>query len=118
MCGVAHYKGETAAAIGLAHFTHENTMFHVGVSVGNNENMVAGGVSHKFGWSPEKKAIPERYQGGPISSVYVMQDEVTALRAENTKQQERIEEQQRNMEAQQRDIEDLRSLVQSLLASR
>ena len=40
--------------------------------------------THKFGSSPEKKKIfPDRYKAGPISSIYVMQDEMTQLRTEN-----------------------------------
>ena len=92
MAGVGNYRGETAAALGVAHYSAEDTMFHVGVSVGGHHNMVNAGVTHKFGNSDAKKAIPERYKGGPISSVYVLQDEVTALKAENARMQERLNE--------------------------
>ena len=92
MAGIGNYRGETAAALGVAHYTAEDTMFHVGVSVGSHHNMVNAGVTHKFGNSDAKKAIPERYKGGPISSVYVLQDEVTALKAENARMQESLNE--------------------------
>ena len=92
MAGVGNYRGETAAALGVAHYSAEDTMFHVGVSVGGHHNMVNAGVTHKFGNSDAKKAIPERYKGGPISSVYVLQDEVTALKAENAHMQESLNE--------------------------
>ena len=92
MAGVGNYRGETAAALGVAHYTAEDTMFHVGVSVGSHHNMVNAGVTHKFGNSDAKKAIPDRYKGGPISSVYVLQDEVTALKAENARMQESLNE--------------------------
>ena len=92
MAGVGNYRGETAAALGVAHYTAEDTMFHLGVSVGGHHNMVNAGVTHKFGNSDAKKAIPERYKGGPISSVYVLQDEVTALKAENARMQESLNE--------------------------
>ena len=92
MAGIGNYRGETAAALGVAHYTAEDTMFHVGVSVGGHHNMVNAGVTHKFGNSDAKKAIPERYKGGPISSVYVLQDEVTALKAENARMQESLNE--------------------------
>ena len=85
MVGIGNYRGETAAALGVAHYTSEDTMFHAGVSVGSRHNMVNAGVTRKFGTSDEKKAIPERYKGGPISSMYVMQDEMTALKAENAR---------------------------------
>ena len=92
MAGIGNYRGETAAALGVAHYTAEDTMFHLGVSVGGHHNMVNAGVTHKFGNSDAKKAIPERYKGGPISSVYVLQDEVTALKAENARMQESLNE--------------------------
>ena len=85
MAGIGNYRGETAAALGVAHYTSEDTMFHAGVSVGSHHNMVNAGITRKFGTSDEKKAIPERYKGGPISSMYVMQDEMTALKAENAR---------------------------------
>ena len=109
MAGIGNYRGETAAALGLAHYTNENTMLNVGVSLGGTHNMVNAGVTHKFGSSPEKKNIPDRYKGGPISSIYVMQDEMTRMQAKNDAQQVEIE--------QQRDeIESLKSMVQQLLA--
>ena len=108
MAGVGNYRGETAAAIGLAHYTNENTMLNVGVSLGSH-NMVNAGITHKFGYSPEKKNIPDRYKGGPISSIYVMQDEMTRMQAKNDAQQVEIEQQRA-------EIESLKSMVQQLLA--
>ena len=108
MAGVGNYRGETAAALGLAHYTNENTMLNVGVTLGGTHNMVNAGVTHKFGYSPEKKNIPDRYKGGPISSIYVMQDEMTRMQAKNDAQQVEIEQQRA-------EIESLKSMVQELL---
>ena len=107
MAGVGNYRGETAAALGLAHYTNENTMLNVGVSLGSH-NMVNAGVTHKFGYSPEKKNIPDRYKGGPISSIYVIQDEMTRMQAKNDAQQVELEQQRT-------EIESLKSMVQQLL---
>ena len=107
MAGVGNYRGETAAALGLAHYTNENTMLNVGVSLGSH-NMVNAGITHKFGYSPEKKNIPDRYKAGPISSIYVMQDEMTRMQAKNDAQQVEIEQQRA-------EIESLKSMVQQLL---
>jgi hemagglutinin superfamily len=107
MAGVGNYRGETAAALGLAHYTNENTMLNVGVSLGSH-NMVNTGITHKFGYSPEKKNIPDRYKGGPISSIYVMQDEMTRMQAKNDAQQVELEQQRT-------EIESLKSMVQQLL---
>ena len=132
MAGVGNYRGETAAALGLAHYTNENTMFNVGVSVGGNHNMVNAGVTHKFGSSPEKKNIPDRYKAGPISSVYVMQDEVSSLKKENAEQKYVIadqaarlntleaenERQRQELAETKQGLDDLRAAVDKLLASK
>ena len=111
MAGVGNYHGETAAALGLAHYTNENTMFNVGVSLGGNHNMVNAGVTHKFGSSPEKKNIPDRYKAGPISSIYVMQDEMTQLRTENESYKVKLDQQQSEIDA-------LKAAVDKLLAAK
>ena len=111
MAGIGNYRGETAAALGLAHYTNENTMFNVGVSIGNNHNMVNAGVTHKFGTSAERKNIPDRYKAGPISSIYVMQDEMTQLRSENTAYKTKLEQQQSEIDA-------LKEAVHQLLAAK
>jgi len=45
LAAVGHYKGSTAAAVGVAHYTNESTMFHMGVSLGGHDNMINAGVS-------------------------------------------------------------------------
>ena len=116
MAGIGNYRGETAAALGLTHYTNENTMLNVGVSLGGTHNMVNAGVTHKFGSSPEKKNIPDRYKGGPISSIYVMQDELTQMQAKNEAQQAKIDAQQAQLEQQQSEINSLKAVVNQLLA--
>ena len=132
MAGIGNYRGETAGALGLAHYTNEDTMFNVGVSVGGNHNMVNAGVTHKFGSSPEKKNIPDRYKAGPISSVYVMQDEVSSLKKENAEQKYVIadqaarlntleaenERQRQELAETKQGLDDLRAAVDKLLASK
>ena len=111
MAGYGNYRGKSAAALGLAHYTNEDTMFNVGVSVGGRHNMINAGYTHKFGNSDAKQAVPERYKGGPISSIYVMQDEMTSLKEENSRQKEVLDKQQA-------EIESLKAMVNSLLANK
>ena len=133
MAGIGNYRGETAGAIGIAHYRTEDTMFNVGVSLGTSHNMVNAGVTHKFGGSRERKdAIPERYKAGPISSVYVMQDEVSSLKKENSNQKTVIanqaarlntleaenERQRQELAETKQGLDDLRAVVHQLLASK
>ena len=112
MAGIGNYRGETAGAIGLAHYRTEDTMFNVGVTLGSSHSMVNAGVTHKFGGSRDRKdAVPERYKAGPISSIYVMQDEVSHLRNQNEEYKSKLEQQQSEIDA-------LKAAVNQLLANK
>ena len=92
MAAYGHYHNKSAVAVGVAHFTDESTMLHAGVTLDDQNNMFNVGVTKKVGSSTAKKAIPERYKGGPISSIYVMNDEITALKEENARIKQENEE--------------------------
>ena len=112
MAGIGNYRGETAGAIGLAHYRTEDTMFNVGITLGSSHSMVNAGVTHKFGGSRDRKdAVPERYKAGPISSIYVMQDEVSHLRNQNEEYKSKLEQQQSEIDA-------LKAAVNQLLANK
>ena len=115
LAAVGHYKGSTAAAVGVAHYTNESTMFHMGVSLGGHDNMINAGVSYKFGTSDAKKAIPVRYKAGPISSAYVLQDEVTALKAENERMKQHDLELTAKYDQVQRDNEEMKAQIALLM---
>ena len=116
MAGVGNYKSQTAVAVGMAHYTNENTMFNIGVSLDSHDNMVNAGVTHKFGYSPEKKAIPDRYKGGPISSIYVMQDEMQALLAKDQEKDAVISKQASEIDTLRQQNEDMQRKIDMILA--
>ena len=84
MAGIGTYAGNQALALGVAHYANENFMFNVGVTMGEGKSMANVGATYRFGTGDDDN-IPERYKGGPISSVYVMQDEISVLKAENAR---------------------------------
>ena len=84
MAGVGSYSGNQALALGLAHYANENLMVTAGFTMGSGKSMANLGATYRFG-SGEHDDLPERYKGGPISSVYVMQDEIAELKAENAR---------------------------------
>ena len=116
MAGVGNYKSQTAVALGMAHYTNENTMFNIGISLDSHDNMVNAGVTHKFGYSPEKKAIPDRYKGGPISSIYVMQDEMQALLAKDQEKDAVISKQASEIDTLRQQNEDMQRKIDMILA--
>ena len=116
MAGVGNYKSQTAVAVGMAHYTNENTMFNIGVSLDSHDNMVNAGVTHKFGYSPEKKAIPDRYKGGPISSIYVMQDEMQALLAKDQEKDAVISKQASEIDTLRQQNEEMQRKIDMILA--
>ena len=90
MAGVGYYRGKEAVALGLAHYKNEDLMIHGGLAYAGNSNVMANvGVSYRFGSSEDKEAQKARnlrlpqYDKGPISSVYILQDEVQSLKREN-----------------------------------
>ena len=84
MAGIGSYDGNQALALGIAHYANENFMFNAGFTMGSGKSMANIGATYRFGTGDDDN-IPERYKGGPISSVYVMQDEISALKAENAR---------------------------------
>lgn len=94
MAAASTYEGEQGFALGVAHYTKEDLMLHAGIAYDGDDDFMGNiGVTMKIGSSADREVIPERYQAGPISSVYVMQDEITDLQAKNaalTAQNERI----------------------------
>ena len=116
MAGVGNYKSQTAVALGMAHYTNENTMFNIGISLDSHDNMVNAGITHKFGYSPEKKAIPDRYKGGPISSIYVMQDEMQALLAKDQEKDAIITKQADELDVLRKQNEDMQRKIDMILA--
>ena len=59
--GIGHYKDSTAAAIGAFYQPNDDTLFSIGGTIGNGEEMVNAGVSIRFGQhshqSRSKKAM-------------------------------------------------------------
>ena len=110
MAGVSTYKGKQAVALGLAHYSNEDTLVHAGVSyAGSSELMANAGISWRFGDKADREAKDARnnrlpqYAAGPMSSVYVLQDEVATLQAENAALKEKndaVEARMARMEAQ------------------
>ena len=69
--GYGNYRGENAVAIGAFYRPNEDTMFSVGGTVGNDDNMVNAGISFKIG------------QGNGVSTSRVaMAKEIKDLRKE------------------------------------
>lgn len=92
MAGVGYYKGESALALGVAHFKNESTMFHAGATLGghSDEMMANAGVTWKFGSRSDETAVQDTFRQGPISASYTLQDKVAALEAQNQVQKDEI----------------------------
>lgn len=78
--GYGNYRGENAVAIGAFYRPNEDTMFSVGGTVGNGDNMVNAGVSFKIG------------QGNNVSTSRVaMAKEIKSMRDIVAKQDAQIQ---------------------------
>lgn len=80
VAGYGNYRGENAVAIGAFYRPNEDTMFSVGGTVGNGDNMVNAGVSFKLG------------QGNNVSTSRVaMAKEIKSMRDIVAKQDAQIQ---------------------------
>ena len=129
MAGISTYKGKQALSLGLARYSNEDTLLHAGVSYGGSSELMANaGISWRFGDKSDRDARAARnlrmpqYANGPISSIYVMQDEMESLRAENQRLKEKMAalqqegQKMKDKEVQQdREIETMKQQIAMLL---
>ena len=86
--GYGNYSGASAVALGAYYRPNEDTMFSVGGSFGNGENMVNAGVSLKLGQSnhaPASKAAMEKKISALSQEVKELKAAIADLRAAQTK---------------------------------
>lgn len=86
--GYGNYSGASAVALGAYYRPNEDTMFSVGGSFGNGENMVNAGVSLKLGQSnhaPASKAAMEKKISALRQEVEELKAAIADLRAAQTK---------------------------------
>ena len=76
MAGVGTYRGQTAGALGVAHYTSRNLMYHAGVSLGGAHSFM-GNAGVTLGFGPGETARTES------SKVDMLQKAVDRLLSEN-----------------------------------
>ena len=89
--GYGNYSGASAVALGAYYRPNEDTMFSVGGSFGNGENMVNAGVSLKLGQSshaPASKAAMEKKISALSQEVEELKAAIADLRAAQTKEKD------------------------------
>ena len=92
--GYGNYSGASAVALGAYYRPNEDTMFSVGGSFGNGENMVNAGVSLKLGQSshaPASKAAMEKKISSLSQEVEELKAAIADLRAAQTKAKDATE---------------------------
>ena len=92
--GYGNYSGASAVALGAYYRPNEDTMFSVGGSFGNGENMVNAGVSLKLGQSnhaPASKAAMEKKISALSQEVEELKAAIADLRAAQTKAKDATE---------------------------
>ena len=92
--GYGNYSGASAVALGAYYRPNEDTMYSVGGSFGNGENMVNAGVSLKLGQSnhaPASKAAMEKKISALSQEVEELKAAIADLRAAQTKAKDTTE---------------------------
>lgn len=119
MAAVGVYRSSTAAALGVAHYTNESTMFHIGASYGGNDDLMANaGVTWKVGSRASEAAVADAYRNGPISSVYALQNKIDAMSAKNDALAEENAELRNKVAIQQEQIDAILAEVAAIRANR
>ena len=120
MAGVGYYRNAKALALGLAHYENEDTMMHAGMAYsGNSHFALNAGLTWKFGMSKKhRERMPERYQPGPISSVYVLEGEMALVMQENERQKEKLAFQEAKIASQDMRLAELEAKLAKLLAEK
>ena len=101
--GYGNYSGASAVALGAYYRPNEDTMFSVGGSFGNGENMVNAGVSLKLGQSshaPASKAAMEKKISSLSQEVEELKAAIADLRAAQTKAKDATEKDATEKDAQ------------------
>lgn len=101
LAGVGSYKNRQAVAVGVSHHFNENVRAQAGVSIGEGrrtESMVNLGFSWKIGKDDRDESY-DKYKEGPISSIYVIQDEVKQLTEENKHLKLELEEVKKQLQS-------------------
>ncbi len=84
------YQSEQALALGAFYRPNEDTMFNVASTLGEGDNMVTIGASFKVGERSGDNKLREQYKTAPISTVYVLAQEVEQLKVQHQEDQERL----------------------------
>ena len=105
--GMGHYRGETAAALGMFYRPDEKVMFSLGGTVGNGENMVNAGVSFSLDRTP-------RVTGSRTA----LTKEVVHLREQVARQDAQIAKQDQQIAMQGAQIAQLTALVSQLTGAK
>lgn len=102
--GTGRYSGKTAASLGMFYRPNENTLFTVGSTMGNGEDMVNMGVSFNVGKGINK-----------TKTRYEMQEELNALNRIVKSQEAKLNQQEQKISEQDEKINNLIELVNSLV---
>ena len=100
------YKDQQALALGAFYHPNDDTLFSVGSTLGNDDNMVTVGASFKLGSKGNIEKINPSQAAKEITS---LKKEVAELKAENKEQSETLAAQQKQLARQE-------ILIQKLMA--
>ena len=94
--GFGSYKSHQATALGMKYYFNKDAALNFATTLGYNENMISGGLSFRFGPGGSKRiASPEVTQ-----KLAEMEGEISALKAQNAKLMEALDQLMKEHEAQ------------------
>lgn len=103
------YRESSAMALGASYQPNEDVLLAFGTSVGNNDNMYNLSATFKVGPNEKRRAKINDEHMAPISTVYVLNEQMAALTQDNQKANQRIDQLSK-------ENEELRQKLETLMA--
>lgn len=111
--GYGHYAGQSAMALGAYYRPNEDVMFSIGGAFGNGEDMINAGVSVKVGSGESKTTTSKAAMAKKINE---LQDVVATQHQQLEEQKADMAKQDAKIAAQENEIQELKAIMQQILA--
>lgn len=110
MAGVGNYRGQSAVALGIGHYSSDSLLWHAGVSMGEHP-MVNAGITWKFGFDSKRVDLDG---GRTVTALQVAQSELAQHEAHEAKLEADVERLKQRNQSLEQELLMLKASVQEL----
>lgn len=110
MAGVGNYRGQSAVALGIGHYSSDSLLWHAGISMGEHP-MVNAGITWKFGFDSKRVDLDG---GRTVTALQVAQSELAQHEAHEAKLEADVERLKQRNQSLEQELLMLKASVQEL----